>query len=230
VPWSVNDRSLGCSVRCSDEALRCPLPYQASHRRLRTSKISGGRSSQVGYQRSQRPNQRRADTETRPRLWSEYVRAAPGILRTSRLVSLPAWERWVSTAQGRHLSWRRKTSTSPEVKLRRAVHAAGGRFRLHLKIAKGCAPDFVLPSRRVAVFVDGCFWHGFAHKYGVVVVRHDRGLAGPARPTASPSSCGATSACAAAERHGHAQHEAEVVPVAVVLNLVDIDFRGEQGD
>jgi len=39
------------------------------------------------------------------------------------------------------------------------VHAAGGRFRLHLQIAKGCTPDFVLPGRRLAVFVDGCFWH-----------------------------------------------------------------------
>lgn len=44
--------------------------------------------------------------------------------------------------------------------LRKAVHAAGGRSRLHPKIAKGCTPDFVLPGRRVAVFVDGCFWHG----------------------------------------------------------------------
>jgi DNA mismatch endonuclease (patch repair protein) len=26
-------------------------------------------------------------------------------------------------------------------------------------IAKGCTPDFVLPGRGVAVFVDGCFWH-----------------------------------------------------------------------
>jgi DNA mismatch endonuclease (patch repair protein) len=40
------------------------------------------------------------------------------------------------------------------------VHAAGGRFRLHPRIARGCTPDFVLPSRKVAVFVDGCFWHG----------------------------------------------------------------------
>lgn len=69
-------------------------------------------------------------------------------------------EKWVSTAEGRHLSKRRKTNTSPEVELRKAVHAAGGRFRLHPQIAKGCTPDFVLPGRRVAVFVDGCFWHG----------------------------------------------------------------------
>jgi DNA mismatch endonuclease (patch repair protein) len=66
----------------------------------------------------------------------------------------------VSTAQGRHLAKRRNTNTSPEVELRKAVHAAGGRFRVHRTLAKGCTPDFVLPGRMVAVFVDGCFWHG----------------------------------------------------------------------
>lgn len=66
---------------------------------------------------------------------------------------------WVTTDKGRHLVGRRKVNTSPEVELRRAIHAAGGRFRLHQRIAKGCTPDFVLPGRRLAVFVDGCFWH-----------------------------------------------------------------------
>lgn len=69
-------------------------------------------------------------------------------------------ENWVSTSKGSHLAGRRKVNTAPEVLLRKAIHAAGGRFRLHRQIAKGCTPDFVLPSRRVAVFVDGCFWHG----------------------------------------------------------------------
>ena len=69
-------------------------------------------------------------------------------------------EKWVSTNAGAHLSGRRKVSTAPEVLLRKAVHAAGGRFRLHRQIAKGCTPDFVLPARNLAVFVDGCFWHG----------------------------------------------------------------------
>lgn len=68
--------------------------------------------------------------------------------------------KWVSTDQGAHLAGRRKANTAPEVLLRKAVHAAGGRFRLHRKVAKGCTPDFVIPSRGVAVFVDGCFWHG----------------------------------------------------------------------
>jgi DNA mismatch endonuclease (patch repair protein) len=43
--------------------------------------------------------------------------------------------------------------------LRRALHAAGARFRLHRRLARGCTPDIVLPGRRVAVFVDGCYWH-----------------------------------------------------------------------
>ena len=67
---------------------------------------------------------------------------------------------WVSTNAGRHLAGRKKVNTSPEVELRSAIHAAGGRFRLHRRIAKGCTPDIVLPGRRLAVFVDGCFWHG----------------------------------------------------------------------
>lgn len=66
----------------------------------------------------------------------------------------------MSTAAGRHLSGRTKENTAPEVALRSALHAAGARFRLHRQLAKGCTPDIVLPSRHLAVFVDGCFWHG----------------------------------------------------------------------
>ncbi|MFL6099330.1 MAG: very short patch repair endonuclease [Actinomycetales bacterium] len=69
-------------------------------------------------------------------------------------------EKWVSTQAGRHLSGRRKKDTAPELLLRKALHAAGLRFRLHRQLAKGCTPDIVLPSRRIAIFVDGCFWHG----------------------------------------------------------------------
>lgn len=68
-------------------------------------------------------------------------------------------EKWVSTTEGKHLSGRRKESTTPEVIFRKALHAAGARFRLHRHLAKGCTPDVVLPGRHVAVFVDGCFWH-----------------------------------------------------------------------
>ena len=49
--------------------------------------------------------------------------------------------------------------TRPELAARRAFWAAGLRYRLHRKGLPG-KPDMVFPSRRVAVFVHGCFWHG----------------------------------------------------------------------
>jgi DNA mismatch endonuclease, patch repair protein len=67
---------------------------------------------------------------------------------------------WVSTAEGRHLAGRKKKDTAPEIALRKALHAQGARFRLHRQLAKGCTPDIVMPGRHLAIFVDGCFWHG----------------------------------------------------------------------
>jgi DNA mismatch endonuclease (patch repair protein) len=52
----------------------------------------------------------------------------------------------------------RGKDTKPELKVRRALHAAGLRFRLHARELPG-RPDIVFRSRRVAVFVHGCFWH-----------------------------------------------------------------------
>jgi len=49
--------------------------------------------------------------------------------------------------------------TTPELKLRRAAHALGLRFRLGRSDLPG-KPDLAFPSRRVALFVHGCFWHG----------------------------------------------------------------------
>jgi DNA mismatch endonuclease (patch repair protein) len=52
----------------------------------------------------------------------------------------------------------RGKDTRPEIALRKALWALGLRYRLHEKIAG--RPDIVFPGARVAVFVDGCFWHG----------------------------------------------------------------------
>jgi len=53
----------------------------------------------------------------------------------------------------------RYRDTSPEVALRKALWARGYRYRLQASRLPG-KPDIVFPSRRVAVFVDGDFWHG----------------------------------------------------------------------
>lgn len=52
----------------------------------------------------------------------------------------------------------RGKNTRPELRVRRYLHAAGLRFRLHDRCLPG-SPDIVFAGLRVAVFVHGCFWH-----------------------------------------------------------------------
>lgn len=49
--------------------------------------------------------------------------------------------------------------TGPEMAVRRALTLLGARYRLHRRDLPG-SPDVVLPGRRLAIFVHGCFWHG----------------------------------------------------------------------
>lgn len=53
----------------------------------------------------------------------------------------------------------RTKHTGPEKAVRRALFAAGYRFRLHRRDLPG-SPDIVFPGRQKAIFVHGCFWHG----------------------------------------------------------------------
>ena len=55
-----------------------------------------------------------------------------------------------------------KKDTKPEVAIRSSLHRRGRRFRTHLRIVHGSGhvrPDIVFTRARLAVFVDGCFWH-----------------------------------------------------------------------
>lgn len=49
-------------------------------------------------------------------------------------------------------------NTKPELKLRRALHKLGLRYRVHVKLHAG-KPDLVLKKYGAVVFVNGCFWH-----------------------------------------------------------------------
>jgi len=53
----------------------------------------------------------------------------------------------------------RGKDTKPELVLRRGLHAAGFRFRLHVRDLPG-KPDMVFPKWRAVLFAHGCFWHG----------------------------------------------------------------------
>lgn len=61
----------------------------------------------------------------------------------------------------------RGKDTKPELQLRRMIHKAGYRYRLHCKDLPG-KPDLVFPSRKKVIFVHGCFWHRHDCKYGRV--------------------------------------------------------------
>jgi DNA mismatch endonuclease (patch repair protein) len=63
--------------------------------------------------------------------------------------------------------------TEPELKVRRAAHALGLRFRLGRDDLPG-KPDLVFPARRVALFVHGCFWHGHDCPRGARVPQANR--------------------------------------------------------
>lgn len=52
----------------------------------------------------------------------------------------------------------RGRNTGPELKLRKALWSLGLRYRVKNNLPG--KPDIVFPSIRLAVFVDGCFWHG----------------------------------------------------------------------
>ena len=52
----------------------------------------------------------------------------------------------------------RSKNTKPELEVRRALHRAGFRFRLHRSDLPG-KPDLVFPRHGLALFVHGCFWH-----------------------------------------------------------------------
>ncbi|WP_322965487.1 very short patch repair endonuclease [Sphingomonas fuzhouensis] len=65
----------------------------------------------------------------------------------------------VDTAtRSRMMAGIRGRDTAPELALRRALHRAGLRFRVHAKELPG-RPDIVLPRWRAVVQVHGCFWH-----------------------------------------------------------------------
>ncbi|MGH3041163.1 MAG: very short patch repair endonuclease [Gaiellaceae bacterium] len=73
--------------------------------------------------------------------------------------------------RSRLMSRVRSKNTGPELRLRKALWASGVRgWRLHVKDLPG-RPDLVFPRARLAVFIDGAFWHGHPDYY--------RGQSGP---------------------------------------------------
>ena len=73
-------------------------------------------------------------------------------------------ESWACTpGVRRRMQLQRERDTGPELRLRRRLHADGHRYRVDAAIVPGAKQrrvDIVFSRAKVAVFVDGCFWHG----------------------------------------------------------------------
>ena len=67
----------------------------------------------------------------------------------------------------------RSKDTGPELLVRKALWAAGYRYRLHAKGLPG-RPDLVFPSMRTVVFVHGCYWHAHACQKGRIPAQNSR--------------------------------------------------------
>lgn len=79
------------------------------------------------------------------------------------MAALPDIPPPTSPATTKSMQGNRGKDTKPELELRRLLRAAGyPGYRVHWKKAPG-RPDIAFPGRRVAVFVNGCFWHRCPH-------------------------------------------------------------------
>lgn len=61
--------------------------------------------------------------------------------------------------RSRNMAAIKSKDTTPEMLVRRFLHAAGFRYRLHERKLPGC-PDLIFPSLHTVIFIHGCFWHG----------------------------------------------------------------------
>jgi DNA mismatch endonuclease (patch repair protein) len=70
--------------------------------------------------------------------------------------------------RSRNMAAIRSKNTQPEIVVRRLLCEMGLRYRLHRTDLPG-KPDIVMPGRKVAIFVHGCFFHMHKCRYGRVV-------------------------------------------------------------
>ncbi|MBD3147552.1 very short patch repair endonuclease [Microbispora camponoti] len=81
-------------------------------------------------------------------------------------------ESWASSeAVRKSMRSNKGRDTRPELALRRAVHALGLRYRVAIRPVKSVrrTADIVFTKAKVAVFLDGCFWHGCPLHHTVAV-------------------------------------------------------------
>jgi DNA mismatch endonuclease, patch repair protein len=78
------------------------------------------------------------------------------------VIEVPAWPASVDAGVSRSMRANRRRDTQPELQIRSLLHGRGRRFRVDFLVRLEGArvrPDVAFTRARLAVFVDGCFWH-----------------------------------------------------------------------
>lgn len=123
----------------------------------------------------------------------------------------------------------RRRDIKPELRLRSALHAKGLRFRVDYRIdlaERRVRPDIAVTRRRVAVFVDGCFWHG-CPDHGVRVDIQNEDYWRPKLTTTRQRDADAKMSLAAAGWSVVRVWEHEPLESAVASVLEDLGAAGE---
>lgn len=96
-----------------------------------------------------------------------YRRRASGDNALMSAGGLPEGSWASSPSVRRSMLGNRRRDTSPEWQVRRLLHAAGLRYRVDVPLPfdRRRRADIMFPRARVAVFIDGCFWHGCPEHY-----------------------------------------------------------------
>lgn len=77
-------------------------------------------------------------------------------------------ESWASSeANRKSMRGNKGRDTQPELAVRRLLHARGFRYRVNFRLERDLrrTADLVFTRARVAVFIDGCYWHGCPEHY-----------------------------------------------------------------
>lgn len=82
---------------------------------------------------------------------------------------------YTSAKRSKHMAKIKSKNTKPEVKLRQALYAKGFRYRIHNKKLPG-NPDLSNKAKKVAIFVDGEFWHGYNWAVKKTKIKANRGF------------------------------------------------------
>jgi DNA mismatch endonuclease, patch repair protein len=82
-------------------------------------------------------------------------------------------ESWASsTASRKSMQGNRGSDTRPEMAVRKLVHAKGLRYLVNVRPEKDLrrTADLVFTRVKIAVFIDGCFWHGCPEHYTIPII------------------------------------------------------------